>query len=267
MNKFFDHKHSVEEEWLRMLQTGEIEKEERQRRFMKFLPGTPRCKFCLAPFSGIGASIAWSLFHRRPSNINPYFCTACEEFAREHPGGAEVELSLLFADIRGSTEIAASLSTRDYGDLIGRFYSVATDVLAKSDAMIDKIIGDQASGIFVPGIAGEDHSTKAIEAGIKLLQATGNVAGKEPWVPLGIGVHTGRAFVGALGDTKGVLDMTVLGDVANTAARLSTSAGVGELLITDASADHANYDLLGLEKRHLKLKGKQEKIAVNVLSL
>ena len=252
--------------WRKMLQTGEFMREAQQRKILRFLPGNMRCKSCYAPFDGIGSTIAWHLYHKRPSNVNPKLCTTCEEFARTYPGGVEIELSLLFADVRGSTTIAEGMSPAEFGKLINRFYKTATDVLADSDAIIDKIIGDQAAGIFVPGFAGSDHAQKAIDAGKRILSLTGHGSKKGPWIPLGVGIHTGTAYVGSLGST-GVTDITVLGDVANTAARLSSSAGIGEIYISEAASQYAGYDgSENLEKRELALKGKKNKIIVKVFS-
>ncbi len=261
-------KHLIAEElWRKMLTIGEYEKEARQRQFFKFLPGDTRCKFCYAPFQGVGARIVWIIYHKRPSNLNPQLCTTCEEFARKYPGGAEVELSLLFADVRGSTTLAEGMSPTEYGELITRFYRTSTEILAKSDALIDKIIGDQASGMYVPGFAGDDHAHRAVEAGKKILEFTGHGRQDGPWIPLGVGVHTGTAFVGSLGEDDGVTDITVLGDVPNTAARLSSSAGIGEILISEEAYQHAGYkNSNGLEQRVLELKGKSNKTTVYVIT-
>jgi adenylate cyclase len=84
---------------------------------------------------------------------------------------------------------------------------------------------------------------------------------------LGVGVHTGIAFVGSVGSENGTSDITVLGDTANTAARLSTNAGIGEILISESAFQHAGYSSFDIsEKRELDLKGKSNKILVNVLA-
>ncbi len=263
-----DENHTTfEDEWRYMLTSGEFGKEARQRHFLRFLPGDFRCKACYSPFDGTGGRIAWIIFHKRQSNFNPHLCTTCEDFARQHPGGAEIELSLLFADVRGSTTLAEGMSATEFGELINRFYITATKVLADSDALIDKIIGDQASGMYVPGFAGPEHAHRAIEAGKKILELTGHAKTEDPWIPLGVGVHTGTAFVGSLGSRDGVTDITVLGDVANTAARLSSSADIGELLVSESAYQHAKYnDEKVVEQRQLELKGKSKKILVNVLT-
>jgi adenylate cyclase len=255
----------IEQIWRTFLTTGETESERRRRRLFKVLPGAPRCQNCYAPFRGTGGYVARILYGKRPSNLNPHLCNFCEQFAREHQGGAEVELSLLFADVRGSTTIAETMSPTDFGHLIDRFYKVATHVMVRTDALIDKIIGDQAAGMYVPGVAGPDHAKRAIEAAREILQVTGHGADGGPWIPLGVGVHTGTAYVGTVGSDQGTFDITVLGDAVNTAARLSSNAGQGEILVSEAAIAAAGLRVDGLEKRSLELKGKTGATTVYVL--
>lgn len=258
----------IEDTWYKFLTTGGDEAEQRKRYLFRLLPGSHRCKFCLAPFQGAGSYIARAFFKVRQSNLNPFMCDACDNFAREYLGGIEIELSLLFADVRGSTKIAENMSPAEFHKLINRFYSVTTKVMAKSGALIDKIIGDQASGMYAPGIAGEQHAEKAIQAARDILIETGHSQPDGPWIPLGIGVHTGKAFVGSVGSQSGTSDITVLGDAANTAARLSSSAGIGEIFVSESAFDHAGYSHAeNQEQRELTLKGKSNSILINVFTL
>jgi adenylate cyclase len=198
--------------------------------------------------------------------MNPHLCNVCEQFAREHQGGAEVELSLLFVDVRGSTTLAEGMNPMEYSRIVNRFYKAASSVMIQSEALIDKIIGDQVAGMYVPGFAGPEHARRAIEAGQEILRVTGHADSDEPWISLGAGVHTGTAFVGAMGSEEGTVDITVLGDVANTAARLSGSANQGEILITEAAYSAAGLKEDDLEKRTLELKGKGNPVPVYVLT-
>jgi adenylate cyclase len=261
-----DQESLAEEVWRTYLTTGEFEVERRQRRLFRFLPGSPRCKSCYAPFSGAGSAVVRLIYNKRPSNMNPYLCNFCEQFARENPGGAEVELSLLFADVRGSTGLAESLGTARFSQLINRFYKIASQIMVDSDALIDKIIGDQVAGIYVPGFAGALYSRRAVEAGRKLLAATGHNDVNGPWIPLGVGIHTGSAYVGSVGSKQGTMDITVLGDAPNTAARLASQAKTGEILISEQAYQAANLDLGILEVRQLELKGKSQSVSVHVLA-
>ncbi len=256
---------AVEEFWRTYLTTGEFEKERRQRHLFRLLPGSPRCKNCYAPFQGTGSIIVKTFYGKEPSNLNPQLCNICEQFAQQFQGGAEIELSLLFADVRGSTTLAETMNPTQYSQLINRFYKTATKVMVNSDALIDKIIGDQVAGMYVPGFAGQEHARRAIDAAQNILHLTGHQDKDGPWIELGVGVHTGTAFVGSLGSEQGTTDITVLGDAANIAARLSTEAGVGEVLISEPAFTAADIQLGDLEKRTLNLKGRSEPMVVWVL--
>lgn len=251
--------------WRKFLVEGDFREHIRQRRIFRLLPTDPRCKFCNAPFRGVGSVMCRAIYGKRPSKLNPRMCNVCEEFAAQHQGGAEIELSMLFADVRGSTALAERLGTAAFTRLIDRFYKAATEVLIGSEALVDKLAGDQVTGLYVPGLAGAEHARAAIEAGKLLLTVTGHSEEAGPWIPVGVGVHTGTAYVGAVGSADGLTDITALGDAANAAARLSSEAGVGELLVSDAALTAATYGAEGLERRNLALKGRQQPMQVAVV--
>lgn len=255
----------VEEVWRTYLTTGKHVRERRYRHIFRLLPGNPRCNGCYAPFQGTGSTLARIIYGRRPSRLNPQLCNACDAFAQKYQGGAEIELSLLFVDVRGSTALAEGMNPTEYSKLINRFYQSATQVMVHSDALIDKIIGDQVAGMYVPGFAGEEHPRRAIEAAREILKVTGYGSSGEPWISLGAGVHTGTAFVGSLGSAEGTSDITVLGDAPNTAARLSTNAQKGEILISEPAYRASGLEPDGLERRALTLKGKSEPVNVWVM--
>ncbi len=265
MTEKTEREEMIENFWRSYLTSGEFEPERRQRRLFRVLPGTPRCKNCYAPFQGAGSHVVRLFYGKRPSNLNPQLCNICEQFARKYQGGAEIELSLLFADVRGSTTLAEGMNPTEYSRVINRFYKAATRVMVRSDALIDKIIGDQVAGMYVPGFAGHEHAKRAVEAAREILKVTGHYGKGEPWIPIGAGVHTGAAYVGAMGSEEGTTDITVLGDAPNTAARLSTSAKQGEILISESTAAAAELEIDHLEDRTLELKGKEKPFHVYVL--
>jgi adenylate cyclase len=250
-----------EEEWYKMLTEGEPIPRHIYH-FLGMLPSDPRCKLCGAPFKSWGGFLM-HLFGRDQSRYNPRFCEKCKVF--EHPGGAEVPLTMLFADVRGSTKLAEQMGAREFSKLINRFYSVASHVLIQTDAMVDRLLGDEAIGLYIPGFTGQEHAPKAIEAAQEILRLTGHRDTKGPWLPVGIGVHTGPAFVGVVGEEESTMDFTALGDNVNITARLASEAGPGEILISDAAYSAASLDLGELEHRQMELKGKSELIDVRVL--
>ena len=109
---------------------------------------------------------------RRPSAKNPNYCDVCETFVRTHPGGAEVEISMLFADVRGSTGLAEQLRPTDFSKLMNRFFDRANRVVIDSDGLVDKLVGDEIVALYVPAI-GPDHARKALEAAGDLLPRDG----------------------------------------------------------------------------------------------
>lgn len=184
----------------------------------------------------------------------------------ENPGGSEVELSLLFVDVRGSTSLAERISAVDFSRLMNRFYIAATDVLIKTDAFIDKLVGDEVMGLYFPLFTGQNHAGAAVRAAQGLLRVTGHSYKGGPWLPIGVGVHTGIAYVGTVSGAEGtVTDVTALGDNVNITARLASKAGAGEALISDVAYASAGLNLGDLEHRQLELKGKSELVGVRVL--
>jgi adenylate cyclase len=198
---------------------------------------------------------------RAASRKNPNYCNLCEEFVRTHPGGAEVELSLLFADVRGSTTLAEGMSPSDFTRLMNRFYGAANKVLIDSDALVDKLVGDEVIGLYLPFL-GPAHAGMAIGAARKLLEATGHEDASGPWLPAGAGVHAGLAYVGAVGTQDTVADFTAMGDAVNVSARLASLAQPGEILISEAAHEASGLDLTNLALRRLELKGRKTLIDV-----
>jgi adenylate cyclase len=239
-------------------------RQKRLRRFWRSLPTEPRCKLCNSPFGGPAGSILRRL-GKGPWPANPKYCRFCFRALYQHHSGAEIECSLLFADIRGSTQIAEAMRPNDYRALLDRFYAAASAVLVDHDAIVDKFVGDEVIGIFIPALTEELHARRAIDAALGLLRATGH-DGERPWLPVGIGVNTGRAYVGTVGTAEHV-EFTALGDAVNTTARLSSAAAAGEILVTDSAVGAARLDDTGLERRHLDLRGKSETTDVLVLTV
>ena len=106
-----------------------------------------------------------------PSMSNPLLCNACFGQLRKYPGGAEIEISVLFADIRGSTGIAERTSAVEFRRLVQQFYLRAAKAIDQSDGIIDKFLGDGIMALFIPVMTGPMHARRAIEAGEALLRA------------------------------------------------------------------------------------------------
>ncbi len=257
---------TVEELWHKLLSEGDPNYR-KTRHIHKLLPSNPRCASCYTPFGGFGGLLARvGLYGSQPSVKNPRYCNACEIFNNKFPGGTEVELTMLFADVRGSTNLAERMSTTEFSRLMNRFYEATINELIQADALIDKIVGDEVIGFFVPGYAGKEHAQRAVEAGKALLRATGHRDAGGPWVPVGVGIHTGLAWIGTIsGANEASSDFTALGDNVNITARLASKALAGEVLISETTYQAAHLDDESLEIRDLELKGKSETVRVRVI--
>ena len=251
-----------EEFWRDFLTNGGDTMKSIGRRLFMRIPTEPRCRMCAAPFAGPGARIM-RLVGKRQSDANPNWCNSCINFMTKHHGGAEISGAMLFADIRGSTSLAERMSSGDYNALLNRFYTTASGVVFANDGYVDKFVGDELVALFFPLLSGEQYTARAVEAAQALLRATGHADPDGPWVPIGAGVHAGKAWFGVVGEGSHV-ELTAVGDVVNTAARLASASGPGEILVSGDAAAAAGLDP-DLARRTLELKGKE--FAIEVVSL
>lgn len=230
----------------------------RARRVFRYLPSAPRCKICNNPFGGlVGRAFAAAGF--KPSRKNPNLCTRCCDSLP--PGGAEVDVAILFADVRGSTALGQRGVATDFAALLNPFYIAATRTLLRHDAVIDKLIGDEIMAFFVQGISGPQYRQRAVAAGMELLKAVGYGSDEGPWLELGVAVNAGVAYVGNVGGA--VVDFTALGHTVNVSARMQQHAAGGELLVASGVAD----ELMGTApRRRLNLRGHDQPIDSFVLN-
>lgn len=233
--------------------------------FHRRLPSPPRCKLCLAPFKGIGSWLM-AVKGKGPSNRNPRFCSACDKFLRAYPGGAEVEMSMVFVDVRGSTRLAETMSPTDFSRTMNAFYDAVTKVLNETDGFIIDLVGDEVVALYPPGFSGPDHARKAMLATERLLDLAVTVPGTGAPLPLGVGANAGVAFIGTVtGVQAGIEDVRAMGDQVHATARLASLAQPGEALVSESLCQGSGMDVSGLERRTLKLKGRVEPFEARVM--
>jgi adenylate cyclase len=217
------------------------------------MPSPWRCKFCNAPFHGPAAgTLRW--MGMSPSRKNPSICARCIEYAPE--GGAVVPVTVLFADIRGYTSVTERISPVEVTRLVNRFYATASLALLAHHGLLAQIAGDQVMAVFVPGFAGSDYRSHAIAAAQALLHELGYDREGGNWLDVGVGLCSGEEFVGNVGG-GGFKDFTALGDVTNTAARLTAAAKAGEILACARTFEAAPSGMADAIRRDLVVKGKE----------
>lgn len=118
--------------WQAML-SGEHPALWRGRRMLRLLSPTAgdRCRLCFAGFDGF-TSPAMRLMGRAPWRRNPHFCEKCEAVLAKERGGAEIEIAMLYADVRGSTQLAAGMRPAEFAALMQRFFQIAMTVFTRA---------------------------------------------------------------------------------------------------------------------------------------
>lgn len=254
------NKDNVEQMWHDWFMTDAFETERKIYRFFRILPHDPRCKLCNAPFHGIGGMVVGALYGRKQSSLNPRFCNVCEGFAKKFPGGAEVEMSMLFVDVRGSTALSEQMTRMEFQKLINRFFVESTRAIAEEDGLVEKLAGDAVAAFWGAGFAGQNYVARTVRAAQKILKVMA-----QQKIPVGVGVHAGVAYFGAMGSSEGLVNISAIGDEVNTAARLASKAAAGEIILSEKALEQAHIDGSGLESRRLELKGISELVTVRVL--
>lgn len=237
---------------------------EKQRQFGA-QGGPPRCKLCLAPF-GAGSGTPTFAEIPGPSNRNPRYCSLCDVFIRNNPGGAKVSISMVFVDVRGSTQLAEELPLEDYVRLINEFYATATTAFVETDGFMMDVIGDEVFALYPTGFSGISDEPQTLPdrerlAARKALRAVERLVdrgrvGMPEALPFGISLHTGEVYIGTVrGAEEGIFDVRVWGAEVNRAARLCSVAKPGEALISDGAAAVLRLQTDACERRELHLRG------------
>jgi adenylate cyclase len=215
---------------------------------MRHLPSEPRCRLCRAPYGGIGGRVM-RRFGFGPSRKNPSLCVTC--FEKAPMGGVEMEIGVLFADVRGFTSMSEEMSPARVAELLNRFYESASSILGRS-AVIDKLVGDEVMALYIPQLfRGEGWEQDMLRDARDLLSEVAS------WLRVGVGLDIGTAFVGNVGSGE-VKDFTALGDVVNTASRLQSSAEAGQIVMSARLWERLPERPAEAVSTTLELKGKAE---------
>jgi adenylate cyclase len=181
-----------------------------------------------------------------------------ERVLREGPdfAGEEVDVSVLFLDIRNFTAYAERTEPQEVVALLNGLWEQVVPVLRDHGGQANKFIGDGLMAVFGAPEPIDDHAGRAVDAALALAKLVGeHYAGR---IAVGIGVHSGPVIAGTVGG-GGRFEFTVIGDTVNTAARVeAASRETGDvILITDATRERLSRERFGfLERPPVPLKGK-----------
>ena len=176
--------------------------------------------------------------------------------------GEEIEVSVLFVDIRGFTAMAERSSAREVVEQINEFYEAVVPVLTRHGGHANKFVGDGLLGVFGAPDRRHDHADRAVAAALDIALLV-----REKWkggLRIGVGVNSGPVVAGTVGG-GGRVEFAVIGDAVNTAARVEEATRVSgdEVLVTAATCALIERDFGPFDERPpIPLKGKTEPVAL-----
>ena len=180
------------------------------------------------------------------ANFERYFAPQialriADSTGRVVPGGSRQHVVVLFSDIRGFTAIAESLPPTMMADQLNEYFGAMVDCVFRHDGALDKFIGDAIMAYWGVPEAGEHDAGRAVAAALDMQVALASLNARwasegRPLLSVGIGIHSGDAFVGNIGSPRR-LEFTLIGDTVNVANRLCSLAGGGEIVVSAAVRD------------------------------
>jgi class 3 adenylate cyclase len=170
-------------------------------------------------------------------------------------------LTILFADIAGSTAIAEKLDPEDWTVIVGKAFARLNAVAARYDGTVARLMGDGVLVFFGAPIAHEDDPERAVRCGLDMVREIEGEAHTHAGVPLKVrvGINTGPVVVGMVG-TDIAREYTAMGDAVNIAARMQAAAPPGGVMITAATYKFVAPLVDATDAGSLDLKGKAEPV-------
>ena len=196
----------------------------------------------------------------KKSRMHPNLCTICESMFEKVMKRKQVPvpITVLFADIRGYTDLSQHTEPEQLNGLLHRFYDHCSAAIWEQDGIINKFIGDAVLAIFNFPLTRKEHVQNAVNAAVQLQKNCQHLKEEIGFreihsLGVGIGIHTGECFMGEVGTTY--KDFTAIGPVVNLTSRLQGAAGVGEIMVTQEVFDEVQDQFPGAERKTLNLKG------------
>jgi adenylate cyclase len=183
-------------------------------------------------------------------------------------GGEEREITILFSDIRGFTNISEKTAPSELVGILNRYFTAMSEVIFKHNGVLDKYIGDAIMAFWGAPIKDENQADNSVKAGLEMLEVLKRLneefrAENKLEINIGVGIYTGPAVVGNIG-SKMRFDYTAIGDSVNVASRLeglnktyATKIIIGESVRNKLKENYA-FELLG----SVEVKGREQSLNI-----
>ncbi len=196
----------------------------------------------------------------KKSQMHPNLCTVCESMFTKVKKRKQIEVptTILFADLRGYTQLSQNIDASKMNELLHCFYDASSKAVWENEGIVNKFIGDAVLAIFNFPLVRKNHVQNALNAGIQLQKECRDLKDKaglddDHKLGVGVGIHTGKCNIGEVGNSY--KDFTAIGSMVNLAARLQGAAASGEILITEDVYKNVENEFPNLQSKLLTLKG------------
>jgi class 3 adenylate cyclase len=204
------------------------------------------------------------LYQQRDGLIRQYMSpdvadTLLSDPAAAKLGGALVEVTALFADLRGFTTMSEQVTPHEIVELLNRYFAAATDAVLGEGGTVVQFVGDALMALFNAPVEQADHPLRAARAALRMQRAIEELGGGPDRPRFRVGVNTGAALVGNIGSDQ-LRNFNAMGDAVNVAARLESSAEPGTVLISRATLGRLPGGPRTTSLGRLELKGRSGSI-------
>ena len=179
-------------------------------------------------------------------------------------GGRKVDITVLFADVRGFTTYSEKVSPEKLVAILNRYLAAMADAVLAHEGTIDKFMGDAIMAWFNAPIEQKDHTLRAVKAALAMrdsVEALYKELPEEAHLAFGAGIHFGDAVLGLIGTEKR-LEYTAIGDSVNTAKRIQENSAKNQILLTREAYNRVQKQVVVEPATSLVVKGKKEPLAV-----
>jgi adenylate cyclase len=179
-------------------------------------------------------------------------------------GGKKVEVTCLFADIRGFTSYSETQTPEDLVAVLNRYLAAAADAVLAHEGTVDKFLGDAVMAWYNAPLPQSDHTLRAVKTALAIREAIEKLhkeLPKKDHLDFGVGIHYGEALVGWIGTEKR-LEYTAIGNSVNTTKRIQENASKNQILMSRDAYERVKNQINAKPYAPLTVKGKTQPIEV-----
>ncbi len=168
--------------------------------------------------------------------------------------GELANVTVLFADVRGFTELSQHMAPQEVVRFLNVFFERAVETVEAHHGVVDKFIGDCVMALWGAAVSHADDAKRAMTAALELVERAKKIVVNGQPLQIGVGIHSGPAVVGALGGGRRS-DYTAIGSTVNVASRLCSIAKPDEVLVSAEALTLAGQQTVSVAGSSVRLKG------------